>query len=64
MKHLSPMYPLGEETKKRNKGVKKVLLKNATEGDGTPKFNALLTKLYYVGQRRKHRVTFVVQRVL
>ena len=27
----------------------KVLLKDATEGDGTPKFNALLTKLYYVG---------------
>ena len=28
MKHLSPMYPLGEETKKRNKGVQSVPLKN------------------------------------
>ena len=40
MKHLSPMYPLGEETKKRNKGVQSVPLKNyfwyrkCTEGWG------------------------------
>ena len=31
----------------------KVLLQGSTDGDGLPKFNELLTKLYYVGQRRK-----------
>lgn len=30
-----------------------ILLKGSKEGDGLPKFNELLTKLYYVGQRRK-----------
>ena len=33
----------------------KVLFKDRSEGDNsTPNFNSLLTKLYYVGQRRKH----------